>query len=132
MKPKWQQNLAFTSLKFVAIDLVGDIFYWPVWWFTSGGVKWAIFCWEKIKEAENYLGLRIWLANLFTPMFAQYDWQGRLISFFIRLFMIIIKAVLLLIWTIIVLILLLVWFILPFYILYQIWNNLNHLIIIRR
>jgi len=31
------------------------------------------------------VGLRVWLKNLFAPMFGQTDWQGRLISFFMRL-----------------------------------------------
>lgn len=130
MKQNWQQNVALTSIKFVAIDLIGDLLYWPVWWFTAGAAKWAIFCLGKIKEAENYLGLRIWIANITTPMFAQYDWQGRLISFFIRLVIIIFKIVIFVIWVLIILISFLAWFILPIYIVYQIWFNLNHLIIL--
>lgn len=131
MNKAWQQNLALSSLKLVFVDLIGDFLYWPIWWFTVGAAKWALFCFNKIKEAENYLGVRIWLANLFTPMFAQYDWQGRLISFFMRLFMIIVKTIILIAWSIIVFILLLAWFILPLFVVYFIWFNLNHLMIFK-
>jgi len=130
MKQKYEHNLAISSLKFVAVDLIGDFLYWPVWWFTIGAGNWALYCLRKVQEAEAYLGLRIWAANLFTPMFQQYDWQGRLISFIFRVFMIIFKAVVLVLWVLLLLILFLAWFVVPLYVAYQIWSNLNSLFLI--
>lgn len=131
MKKAWEQNIALSSVKFVIFDLAGDIFYWPVWWYTQGAAKWSLFCLTKLKNAENYLGLRIWLSNLFTPMYGQYDWQGKLISFFIRLVVLLAKSIIFLFVVILLFILFLSWFILPLIILYQIWFNLKELIVIK-
>ncbi|MBU1164725.1 hypothetical protein KKA15_04145 [Patescibacteria group bacterium] len=131
MQKKWEQNLALSTLKYLSIDLVGDFVYWPVWWFSFGAKKWGFFCLQKLKDAENRLGLRIWFFNLTTPMFAQYDWQGRMISFFIRLIVLVFKTIAFIFYAIFVIALFLLWFILPLFVIYQIWINLNHLISIK-
>ncbi len=116
-------KIAYSSAKFITVDLIGDILYWSIWWYTKGLIKAALFCWQEIKAQEQRLGLSIWLRNIFTPMFGQYDLEGRIISFFIRLFQVIARALILLIWTILVFILFFVWLVLPIIIVYEIIDN---------
>lgn len=116
-------NIFYTSLKYVLIELIGDVLYWPLWWYSKGLVKAGLFCLQAIKNQEERLGLSIWIKNIFTPMFGQHDIEGRIISFFARILQIIVRTIILLIWIILVLILFLIWIILPLFIIYQIVNN---------
>jgi len=59
------------------------------------------------------MGLGVWIKNLFVPMFQQYDWQGRIISFFMRLFQIIFRFIGFIIMFAIYLVIFLGWFALP-------------------
>ncbi len=116
----WQENPLFLFLKYFFQDLLGDFFYFPIWWYTKGLKKAIIFTGEKIKDAENLLAVRIWIKNLFRPMYAQYDWQGRIISFFMRIFQIIVRSLLLVVLVFFILFIPLIWFFLPLVILGEI------------
>ncbi len=108
-----QQNLLINSLKFVAMNLVGNLLYWPAWWYSAGFIKTAKSIINSIKEYEYRLGLKIWLANLFKPMYGQADWQGRLISFFMRILVLIFRLFSLIIWSALMFALLALWLIFP-------------------
>lgn len=116
-------NIFYTSIKYVLIDLIGDILYWPLWWYSKGTVKAGLFCLNGIKDQEERLGVMIWIKNISTPMFGQYDIEGRLISFFVRIIQIIARIVLLFVWVIFMVALFFGWLILPAVIGYQIFNN---------
>jgi hypothetical protein len=61
-------------------------------------------------------------------MFGQYDWQGRIISLFMRLFQIIIRSAALLIWLAVCGAIFLLWLALPVvmvWLVYQLGNPLN-------
>ncbi|MFH0856875.1 MAG: hypothetical protein V1860_03190 [bacterium] len=109
------------SAKYIFLDIIGDIFYFPLWWYTRGAKKAFIFCANGIKDVEKYLALSVWMKNIFTPMFGQYDWQGRIISFFMRLFQIIFRSLFLLIWAILYTILFLMWLALPIFSAWRVW-----------
>ncbi len=117
-------NLATSSIKYIIVDLIGDILYWPIWWFTKGLVKTARLALGSVTSQEKQLGLTIWVKNIFTPMFGQYDIEGRIISFFARLIQIIVRSIILFIWTIIVVLLFILWLILPVIVAYEIYYNL--------
>ncbi|MDD2807184.1 MAG: hypothetical protein PHW95_01515 [Patescibacteria group bacterium] len=116
-----KKGLIYTPVKYIAIGLVGDVLYWPIWWYTVGLVKTLKMCFREIAAQESRLGLSIWAKNIFTPMFGQYDVEGRIISFFARLIQIIYRSVLLLVWSIFVMIILIVWIFTPFFVVYQIY-----------
>ncbi|OGY47192.1 MAG: hypothetical protein A3J62_04085 [Candidatus Buchananbacteria bacterium RIFCSPHIGHO2_02_FULL_38_8] len=120
---KAKNNIAYSSLKFVFIDIIGDVLYWPLWWYSKGLGKTGLFCLNEIKDEAERLGIEIWVKNIFTPMFGQYDWEGRLISFFARLIQIIIRSIILLIWAVLMLAVFLIWILLPIYIFYQVLDN---------
>lgn len=80
------------TFKIITIDLLFDIVRWPVWWYSEGlKIAWdKIFTWTF--GFQQRIGLSIWLKNWFRPMYGQYDWQGRIISFFFRTITIIFKV----------------------------------------
>ena len=117
-------NIVITSLKYVAIDIVGNILYFPIWWYSQGLKEAGLFCLRKISNGEKVLGLKIWLVNLFKPMYGQYDWQGKLISFFMRLVQLVFRTIAMIIWIIIVFVLFIIWLVLPPFVIYQIWFHL--------
>lgn len=81
------------ALKFVTADLVGDLFYFPFWWYTRGFVKTLRATGRRLAGAWLSLGIGVWTKNILVPMFGQRDIPGRLISFFVRLFQIIARAI---------------------------------------
>ncbi|MEA2064932.1 MAG: hypothetical protein U9O66_01375 [Patescibacteria group bacterium] len=115
-----KQNTFLIAIKYISIDLIGDILLFPLWWYTKGLKKTVAFCVEKAKNAENALGLKIWLTSIFKPMYAQYDWQGKIISFFMRIFQIIIRSILFIISLVFIFILPIIWIIFPVFIIFQI------------
>ena len=62
---------------------------------------------------ELRLGVKVWVVNIFTPMFGQRDIAGVLISFFMRIFQIIGRSLVLIFWSALMFFLLLVWLVLP-------------------
>ncbi len=113
------QNLFFSSVKFILIDLIGDVFYFPIWWYSKGAKKAILYFYHKIVAAEMTLGVFIWTANLFKPMYGQTDWQSQIISFFMRFFQIIFRGFILLVWTILMSLLLVFWLLLPLIVVYK-------------
>ncbi len=120
-----KENIAVKSFKFVLKDIVLDILYWPVWWYTAGTVKMFKKMLMFIDQGNSELGVTIWVKNIFVPMFGQYDWQSRIISFFVRLFNVIFRAIVLLFWVIIGLIIFLFWVLLPIFLVIMLLLNLG-------
>lgn len=112
-------NFAIYSTKILA-ELVWDIIYFPLWWYTKGLLYLLKGLRQFLINREKSLALLVWIKNIFRPMYAQYDWQGMLISFFIRLIQIIFRGIILMIWLILALLILLAWIILPVLIFYQV------------
>jgi len=118
------QGLVLSSIKFVTIEIIGDILYFPIWWYTRGAKKSFLFFWNEIVATQKGLGVGIWIKNLFRPMFAQADWQGKIISFLMRVAQIIIRSIALVFWTVILLVAFFAWLVLPIFIIYQIYQVL--------
>lgn len=95
------------------LESILDIFYFPVWWYSHGAGRAGKWCWEIFKRGNANLAPGLWLANLFVPMFGQYDFQGRLVSFFMRLVQIIARAFALALWLGVCLIFFFGWLALP-------------------
>jgi hypothetical protein len=72
----------------IFLETIGQVVYFPVWWYTRGFVSVLGFVGRSIYNQYESLGLGVWLKNLFVPMYGINDWAGRLISLLIRLFMI--------------------------------------------
>jgi len=62
-----------------------EIVTFPRWWYTRGLQRAGAWMRRTLRGWERAVGLRLWAKHLFTPMFGQTDWQGRIISFSMRL-----------------------------------------------
>ena len=104
----------------VVIEVLRDIVYFPLWWYSFGLV-------EALKKVKNFiinrersLGLLVWIKNIFTPMYGQRDIAGVLISFFMRLVQIVFRGVAMLFWLAAAVCLVAAWLLAPIFIIYQI------------
>lgn len=106
-------NLFFHTLKLFTWDLVLSLATWPVWWYSRGLIEFSRFIRKHINQAWHNQALSILIKNWFKPMYAQWDWQGRIISFFFRTLMIGWRFVFFFIWLVVLLVLFVVWLIVP-------------------
>jgi hypothetical protein len=118
------QKITIGLFRDVLLDIFREILYFPVWWYSIGlgKVFWTVL--QSIKSMEMKLGLKIWIVNIFKPMFGQRDIPGKIISFFMRIFQIIVRGMILIIWCILMLSLIIIWIGLPFVIILGIIINL--------
>ncbi len=99
-----------------------DLLYFPLWWYTSGAVASARWCVRLVASGNGHFAPGLWLANIFVPMYGQYDIEGRFISFFMRLFQVLARGLALFIWILICFILFLAWLALPVVVFYGFWS----------
>lgn len=112
-------NFILYSGKIIA-ELAYDILYFPLWWYSRGFLNLLLSLYNFLTDKQKSLALLVWLKNIFRPMYGQYDWQGMLISFFIRLVQIIFRSLILLFWLIVVVAVALAWLVLPLFVVYEI------------
>jgi hypothetical protein len=112
-------NIALYSAKII-VETIKEIIFFPIWWYSIGLAKVVRGLMNFLSDRQRSLALFVWIKNIFKPMYQQYDWQGLLISFFMRSIMIVIRGVALLFWVVFALIALAFWLALPLYVIYQI------------
>lgn len=97
--------------------------YFPIWWY-SGGIKYAALgCVKLFRAGNTQLAPALWFRNIFVPMYGQYDIQGRIISFLMRLFQIIVRTIATLFWLVICLIIFCAWLALPIVISWGLYSS---------
>lgn len=102
----------------LASEFFLDFLYFPLWWYSRGLFLHARNCWNLLSGANEQLAPGLWLRNIFVPMYGQYDWEGRFVSFFMRLVNIIGRSVALFLWLLIVMVLFLLWPVAPIVVVY--------------
>jgi len=112
-------NSAFYGVKILS-ELIRDIIYFPLWWYTQGLILFFESLIHFLKEKQKGLGILVWSKNIFRPMYGQQDWQGTLISFFMRLIQIIFRCIVMIFFIIISIIFFSVWVVAPIFVIYQI------------
>jgi len=95
------------------LEAVLDIIYFPVWWYTKGLAHAWRWCFNLLRSGNQNLAPGLWLANLFVPMYGQFDLQGRIISFLMRSVQIFARTIALAVWFSVCLFLFLCWLALP-------------------
>jgi len=70
--------------KYLMIDLLGSVAWFPVWWYTIGLKRQAIRAVKSLQYRYQAYGFKIWIKNFFVPMYGQYDFGGRAISILMR------------------------------------------------
>jgi len=117
------QNIIIQAIKSIFIDIIGEILYFPIWWYTAGLKRTVLYIWNSIRSSFNNLALPIMFKNLFKPMFGQYDREGRIISFFMRIILTISRLVVFILFIIFYILLLIIWVVIPIIIVWGIVNN---------
>lgn len=103
----------FLVFQRLLVESVLDIIYFPIWWYTKGALHALRWCFNLLKQGNENLAPGLWFANLFVPMFGQFDIQGRIVSFFMRLVQIFARTVALLVWLGLCFVLFVCWLALP-------------------
>lgn len=101
------------TLQRLSIQFVLDVLYFPVWWYSVGFVRFWRGYVEFLREGNEQFVPFLWMRHIFTPMFGQTDWQGRIMSVFMRFVNIIFRLIALGIWTLVVSFFFLLWLSLP-------------------
>jgi len=81
------------TFQFIVTKIIGDFLYFPIWWYSEGLLKTAKWWLKKNKQTNKRLGLTIWLKHLFVPMYGEYNLWGRIISFFVRMVVLIFRLI---------------------------------------
>ncbi len=115
----FSNNLIFYSGKIV-VELIYDVAYFPLWWYSRGFFNLLKSLLNFLADKQKSLALVVWLKNIFRPMYGQYDWQGWLISFLVRLAQIIFRSLVMLFWLILCLAVIILWLLLPPFVIYEI------------
>lgn len=114
-------NTAFiNAIRYILIELIGKIFYFPVWWYTTGTKKVLFFIGREISALTEALSIKILFKNLLKPMYGDYSRSGRIISLFVRIFHFFFLLLAAVIWSVIMVALLIFWLILPILVVYSI------------
>ncbi|MBI4435096.1 hypothetical protein HY630_00330 [Candidatus Uhrbacteria bacterium] len=73
----------------------------PLWWYTTGARETLGRLWRSIPGSVRYLGVDIWARNLFVPMYGETSFLGRVISFFVRLVVVMFRSLGVVAWTVV-------------------------------
>jgi hypothetical protein len=100
-------------VKYLFKHILIDTIYFPIWWYTAGFLK--VLQWSKksMQKAERVAALKIWLKSMFKPMFQDYTKEGRIVSFFMRIVLLIFKLVMVGLWAMVLLGVILLWLTIP-------------------
>ncbi len=106
-------------IKDVFLDTIWQICYFPVWWYSQGLKKTALFCWQRVKDGWRVLALLILIKSFFKPMYAQTGWAAYALSLNTHFWQIIWRSFLMTVWVVFWLLVLLGWLILPIFVIWQ-------------
>ncbi|MFA6466798.1 MAG: hypothetical protein WCV71_02995 [Patescibacteria group bacterium] len=121
------QNIIIQASKILLIDLIGEILYFPIWWYSQGLKRTVLYVFNSIKNTNRNLAVGLMFKSLFKPMFGQYDREGRIISFFFRLILTFARSIVFLILLCLYLLMIVFWIFLPVLVVWGIFNNFNTL-----
>jgi hypothetical protein len=95
------------------LDILKDVLFFPFWWYSVGLFKFSRQLFIFLGNREKSLAWSVWIKNIFTPMYGLRDWQGIIISFFVRLVQVIFRSIIMIFWLIILLAVLLIYLVFP-------------------
>lgn len=107
-----KSNFITLSLQVIVRFFSGIIFF-PFWWYSRGFVYFVKKVFSFLQEEQRVLGFSVWLTNIFVPMYGQQDFAGRIISFLMRLFQVIVRGIVLIFFALLSLAFILAWLALP-------------------
>ena len=107
--------------KYILQRFILDILYFPLWWYTRGFTRTIKFALRSVADAERQIALGIWLKAMFKPMFQDYTWEGRMVSFFMRIMLLIFKIVMFGAWVIGAILIIIAWTAIPIIAVWLLW-----------
>lgn len=91
------------------LDVISELFYFPIWWYSRGLKKTAFFCWRMIRSGWQRLALSIIFFNFFKPMYAQRGWDVYVLSLFSHFWQLFYRLILMASWTLFWILILFAW-----------------------
>ncbi len=113
-----------TIIKSTLGETIIDIFCFPFWWYSTGLKKRLIGFKRGVVGLARNLALKLMITHLFKPMFGERSKSGRIISFFMRLILLIWRLFLFIVGAAGQVVLLILWMVLPLVAVWQIVNLL--------
>ena len=120
-------NIVVATIKYIFVEILWDIVYFPIWWYTKGLARVGRYCAESIQVyVKRRLALGVWMSSMFKPMYGDTTAEGRIISGFMRVIVLIWKLILLALWLIALAVFFIAWIVVPvlvvYYVLYQVFD----------
>ena len=106
-------------IKDLFLDTLIELFYFPLWWYSRGLKKAALFCWQKVKGGWRALSLSILLKNFFRPMYGQRGLTAYALSLNTHFWQIIWRFFLMAGRFVFWFLILLIWLVLPVFVIWQ-------------
>ena len=108
-------------LKDLFLDTVVEVLYFPVWWYSRGLKKAALFCFLRFKDGWQNLALVIFIKNFFKPMYGQKGWDAYVLSLASHFIHLVFRLFLMFLWALLWVFILFAWVTLP---IFTIWKLL--------
>lgn len=121
-----QTNPVVRALRYIGLEFVWGILYFPVWWYSAGLKKMFIFIKNEVLSFAATLNLKILFKSLFKPMYGDYSREGRIISIFVRFFHFLFLFIAELVLIVVLLIVFLAWLLLPLIVAYFIFFQFSN------
>lgn len=108
-------------IKDIFLDVVWEILYFPLWWYSRGLKNAGLFCLQRIKDTWRVLSLSIILNSFFKPMFAQRGWDAYILTLMVRCWQIFWRFIVMFVFVVFWLCIFLIWITLPIFIIWQLF-----------
>lgn len=119
---------ALSIAKYIFGEVLGDLVYAPVWWYSRGLVWFLGRLRDRLIGFERNLGIGFWIRTLGKPMYGQHDIVGKIISFFMRMAVLIFRMIVFVFYCGWLVILLALWILVPVLVIWEIVNQFLKLI----
>lgn len=122
-------GVATSVAKYIFGEVIGDLVYAPVWWYSRGLVWFLGRLRDRMVAFERNLGIGFWIRTLGKPMYGQHDIAGKIISFFMRIAVLIFRMIIFVFYCVWLLILLVLWIAVPPFVIWQLVSQFAGLIV---
>ncbi len=104
----------WTLVRFFSVETVGSIIWFPFWWYSKGVTQLVHYFFQTLSYRVKSYSFTIWIQNFFNPMYGQQDMTGRIVSVFMRFFVILFRFIALCVEAMLYGVATLLWLTLPF------------------
>ncbi len=106
-------STVFAVVSRLAQEEVVSLFTYPVWWYSTGLGRLVLWIEEGLRYRWRKYALGLWIRHIGTPMYGEYSFLGRAVSFFIRIVVIIGRGIAWLVEAFVYALLLILWVVWP-------------------